>query len=70
MNQIFIQTLRGSFSAVSTPILQVNTKYSLESSSRDLQDLHAFAPLRPQYFRIFRQNFAHFLAKFAKIRYF
>ena len=27
------------------------SKYSLESSLRDLQDLHAFAPLRPQYFR-------------------
>ena len=26
------------------------TTYSLESSWRDLQDLHAFAPLRPQYF--------------------
>jgi len=35
-------------SAVSTPIFA--SKYSLESSSRDLQDLHAFAPLRPQYF--------------------
>ena len=33
--------------------LQVNTKYSLESFWRDLQDLHAFAPLRHQYFRIF-----------------
>merc|ERR1719321_1871779 len=41
-------TLRGSLSAVSTPIFA--SKYSLESSSRDLQDLHAFAPLRPQYF--------------------
>ena len=40
--------LRGSFSAVSTPIFA--RKYSLESSWRDLQDLHAFAPLRPQYF--------------------
>ena len=35
------KTLRGSFSAISKPILQVNTKHSLESSWRDLQDLHA-----------------------------
>ena len=41
-------TSRGSFSAVSTPIFA--SKYSLESFWRDLQDLHAFAPLRPQYF--------------------
>jgi len=41
-------TLRGSFSAVSTPIF--SSKYSLESSWRDLQDLHAFALLRSQYF--------------------
>ena len=51
MNWIFLQTLRGSFSAVSTPIFA--SKYSLESSRRDLQDLHAFAPLGPQYFRNF-----------------
>ena len=43
------QTLQGSFSAVSTP--HFARKYSLESSWRDLQDLHAFAPLRLQYFR-------------------
>ena len=42
-------TFRGSFSAVSTPIFA--SKYSLESSWRDRQDLHAFAPLRPQCFR-------------------
>ena len=42
------QTLNGSFSAVSKP--NFASKYSLESSWRDLQDLHAFAPLRPQYF--------------------
>jgi len=41
-------TLRSSFSAVSTPIFA--SKHSLESSWRDLEDLHAFAPLRPQYF--------------------
>ena len=38
-------TLRGSFSAVSTPIFA--SKYLLESFWRDLQDLHAFAPRRP-----------------------
>ena len=51
MNWIFFQTLRGSFSAVSTPIFA--SKYSLESSWRDLQDLqdlHTFAPLRFQNF--------------------
>ena len=48
MNWIFLQTLRGSFSAVSTPIFA--SKYSLESSWRDLQDLHTFAPLRSQNF--------------------
>ena len=48
MNGIFLQTLRGSFSAVSTPIFA--SKYSLESSWRDLQDLHTFAPLRSQNF--------------------
>jgi len=42
------RTLRGSFSAVSKP--KFATKYSLDSSWRDLQDLHAFAPLRPHYF--------------------
>ena len=37
-----------SFSAVSTPIFA--SKYSLESSWRDLQDFHIFAPLRSQNF--------------------
>ena len=32
------QTLQGSFSAVSKPNLQVKTKYSLESSRRDLHN--------------------------------
>ena len=40
--------LDGSFSAVSKPIFAI--KYSLESSRRDLQDLHSFAPLRSQNF--------------------
>ena len=56
------QTLQGSFSSVSTP--NFATKYALESSWRDLQDLHAFAPLRPQYFRKFRQTFSHLLVNF------
>ena len=51
-------TLRGSFSAVSTP--KFASKYSLESSWRDPQDLHAFAPLRPQYFSKFRRIFWRF----------
>ena len=50
-----LQTLLGPFSAVSTPIFA--SKYSLASSRRDLQDLHAFAPLRPYYFRKFSSNF-------------
>ena len=50
-----------SFSSVSTP--NFARKYSLESSWRDLQDLHAFAPLRPQYFRIFSSNFFAFFDK-------
>ena len=41
--------MRGSFSPVSTPILRVNSNYSLGSSWRDLHDLHiSVAPLRPQ----------------------
>ena len=52
------QTLSGSFSAVSKP--NFASKYSLESSWRDLQDLHAFAPLRPQYFSKFSSNFLAF----------
>jgi len=40
--------LSGKLSALSKPNLA--RKYSLESSWRDLQDLHAFAPLKPQYF--------------------
>ena len=42
----FLQTLRGPFSAVSTP--NSTSKYSFESSGRDLQDLLIFAPLRYQ----------------------
>ena len=39
------QTLEDSFSAVSKPIFCNNNKNSLESSWRDLSDLHSFAPL-------------------------
>ena len=42
------QTLRGSFSAVSTATIA--TKYSFFQDFRDLQDLHTFAPLRSQNF--------------------
>jgi len=42
------QTLRGSFSAVSTATIA--TKYSFFQDFRDLQDLHSFAPLRSQNF--------------------
>ena len=55
MNWIFPQTSRGSFSAVSTPIFA--RKYSLESSWRDLQDSHTFAPLRLQNFSQKSSNF-------------
>ena len=55
------QTLQGSFSSVSTP--NFASKYSLESSWRDLQDLHAFAPLRPQYFRNFSSKIFAFFGK-------
>ena len=51
----------GPFSAVSTPIFA--RKYSLESSSRDLQDLHAFAPLRPQYLRKCSSKHSAFFGK-------
>ena len=50
-------TLNGSFSVASKPIFA--RKCTLESSWRDLQDLHAFAPLRIQQFSEFVQNFVH-----------
>ena len=55
------KTLQGSFSSASTP--NFARKYSLESSWRDLQDLHAFAPLRPQYFRKKSSNVFAFFGK-------
>ena len=52
---ILNQSRKGSFSPVSTP--NFASKYSLESSWRELQDAHAFAPLRSQYFRKCSSNF-------------
>ena len=43
-----LQILRGSFSAVSTPIFR--SACSLKSSWRDLQDLHTYVPFRTQHF--------------------
>ena len=75
----FWQTLRGPFSAVSKPNLQVNSKYSFESSWRDLEDLQAFAPLNirkfqshisSNFFRIFTilvWKFHRFSKTFSKI---
>ena len=69
-------TLNGSFSAVSKP--NFARKYSLElaicskrrlrkgtweSSCRDLQDLHAFGPLGPQYSRKCSSNFFRIFGK-------
>ena len=52
------QTLRDSFSALSNPNFE--SKYSFESSWRDLQDIHAFAPQTS----IFQQNFVDFFWRF------
>ena len=41
-------------------ILQENIRWK---ALDDLQDLHAFAPLRPQYFRKFSSNFFAFFDK-------
>ena len=49
------QTLKGSFSAVSTATIA--TKYSFFQVFRDLQDFHTFAPLRSQNFSKNRQVF-------------
>ena len=48
MNLIFPQTSRGSFSAVSTPIFA--SKYSLESSRRDLHNALLCTVLQSQNF--------------------
>ena len=63
------QTLQGSFSSASTP--NFARKYSLESSGRDLQDLHIFTcfctaqtsifqNIFVKHFRTFRQNLQTF----------
>ena len=56
--QKILQTLRGSLSAVSKP--NFASKYAFESSRRDLQDLHAFAPLSIQNFSQISSNFFAF----------
>ena len=56
------QTLQSSFSAVSKPIFA--TKYSLESSRRDLQNALLCTALESQFFF---QNFAKILPKFVDI---
>ena len=66
MNWNFLQTLRGSFSAVSTPILA--SKYSLESSRRDLHNALLCTVLQSQndsqksstFFRECKMNFRFF----------
>ena len=76
---IFLQTLRGSFSAVSKP--DFASKYSLESSWRYLQGLHAFAPLSIQnvsqsssnffaFSQLYLQNVTAFFKKLYKIHQF
>ena len=49
-----LQTLRGSFSSVSTPIFA--TKDSFCSMFRDLQNKHTFAPLQIQNFSLTLKN--------------
>ena len=72
----YLQTLDGPFSAVSKP--NFASKYSSESSWRDLQDLHAFAPLSIQNFsqissiffafsQFCFQNFTDFFKTLSKI---
>jgi hypothetical protein len=75
MNWIFPQTSRGSFSAVSTPIS--SSKYSLESSRRDLHNTllctvlqtQNFSQKSPTFFRDWRSeilSFFIFLVKWLK----
>ena len=52
------QTLKGSFSAVSTA--PIATKYSFFQDFRDLQDSHSFAPLHTQIFVNFSFVFLQF----------
>ena len=46
----FIETLEGSFSAVSKPLIARNGAFCSIKFFRDLQDLHSFAPLQSQKF--------------------
>ena len=45
---------------------KIFVRRAVGSSWRDLQDLHAFAPLRSQYFRKFSSKFFAFFYKFCK----
>ena len=58
------QTLQSSFSAVSKPIFA--TKYSLESSRRDLQNALICTALHFQIFRKIAKHFANFHRDFAR----
>ena len=60
-----VQTLEGSFSAVSTATIA--TKYSFFQVFRDLQDFHTFAPLRSQNFS---EKPSKFLPKFVIFEFF
>ena len=55
------QTFEGSFSAVSKPIFA--TKYSLESSRRDLHDALLCTALPPFFFQKFSKFYQNFFAK-------
>ena len=59
--RLIFSNFQRPFSAVSTP--KFARKYAFESSRRDLQDVHAFAPLRPHYSRKFSSNFSAFFGK-------
>ena len=59
------QTLQGSFSSVSTP--NFASKYSLESSWRDLQDLIRFTCFCTAQTSIFQKIFAKLFRIFGKI---
>ena len=48
-------------------ILQENIRWKALDEIYKINHLHAFAPLRPQYFRKNRQTVSHFSAKFYKI---
>ena len=60
------QTLRGSFSAVSRPIIASKYSFCCSSCFRDLQVLHILAHLRAQ--KEFSQTSANFLYKYVAFR--